>query len=793
MTPPDSASVRAPIGEPLPRPQSRRFLFGRGRYVDDVAVAGVAHVVYVRSPFAAADITGIDVAAAKAAPGVIAVVTGSEIAEWHDPWVATITNLPGQKSPPQHALALDRVRFQGEPVVAVVAESRAEAEDAAELVEVDYAPLEAVVDMETALDPATRVVSPELGDNLFWRMDIDPPGVSEAFARSTTVVEETFHIGRQTLAPLEPRGIVADYDPAEQRLTLTFATQVPHIMRYVFAKHLRLDEHRVRVVCPDVGGAFGLKIHTYGDEVATAILSMMLKRPLKFIADRLESFVSDVHCRDHRVKARLGLDAEGRITALEIDDLTAIGPFSVYPRSSGIEALLVCTFTGSPYHLPAFKAAGKVVFTNKNVMCQLRGVGMPIACSVGEGIIDKAARAAGIDPLDFRRRNLIPDDAYPYTTASGMPFESLSQQAALEKLAALMDYDGLRREQAELREQGVYRGIGLACFVEGTAPSPAIYGEGGAPISAQDTCTVRLEPSGALTCLVGVSEQGQGAEAVIAQVTAAAIGVAHTDIRVLMGDTDATPYGGGTWASRATAIAGEAARKAGVRLRANILGLAGQLLQARGETLDIRAGTIVDAATGEARMTLRELGHAIHFRTTEFAPDTHPEIAVTEQFSVRSRMFLYTNGAMGCHVEVDPETGFVTVLKVWCVEDCGTVVNPMLLDDQIRGGIVQGIGNTLYEELVYDGEGQLQNGSFIDYLLPMAGEMPDIEVAHIETPTAESGLGAKGAGEAGIIGAPGAVLNAINDALAPLGASVSRQPYTPERILAALGKVPSRD
>lgn len=781
-------SPGAPIGVSEPRWMTRRLLAGRGRYLDDVPTGPIGHVVFVRSPHAHARIRAIDTEAALASPGVIAVVAGAELAEHHTPWVGTITNLPPMKSPPQHALAIDLVRFQGEPVVAVVADSRALAEDAAELVEIDYEPLEPVVDPQAALEPGAVVITPDLGDNQLFEMAIPNGDVDAALADAETVVEATLTVNRQTLVSLEPRGLVARYDPAEQVLDIQQSTQVPNIMRYLFAKHLGLEEHRVRVAAPDVGGAFGIKIHTYQDEMATAVLAKMLARPVKFVADRLESFISDVHCRDHRISARIGLDADGKILGLAVDDLASIGPYSVYPRSSAIESLLVVLFSGAPYHLPTYRGSARTAFQTKNVVCQLRGVGMPLACSIGEAILDKAARAAGLDPLDVRRRNLIKDDSYPYQTASGMPFETLSQERALEKLVEMMGYDALRADQAEKRKEGIYRGIGLSFFIEGTSPGPAVYGEGGAPISAQDATTIRLEPNGGVTVASGASEQGQGLEAVLTQITAAGLGIDSNQVRVLTGDTDKTPYGGGTWASRATAIAGEATLRAARTLKHNILMVAGSLLQADAASLDIRAGVIVDATSGTQRMKLTDLGHICHFRQSELEPNLHPSIVVTEPWSVRSRMFLYTNGCMAMHVEVDVETGFTKVLKGWVVEDCGRVINPMLLDGQIRGGVVQGIGNALYEELVYDEAGQLRNGSLIDYLVPMAGEMPDIEVAHIESPTEESTLGAKGAGEAGVIGAPAAIQNAINDALSPFGVELFEQPFTPRRILEALGK-----
>ena len=366
------------------------------------------------------------------------------------------------------------------------------------------------------------------------------------------------------------------------------------MMQNLFAKHLGLEEHQVRVVSKDVGGSFGIKVHTYADEMATVALSRLLKRPIKFVADRIESFVTDIHARDHRIKARIGVKQDGTITAWEIDDLTGIGPYSVYPRTSGIEANQVVNLTGGPYTCPNYRARARVVFQNKNVMCQYRAVGHPIATAVTEGLVELAAQKIGMDPLEIRRRNLIPDDAHPSQGPSGIKFEALSHHSALAHLDSMMNYAGLRAEQEALRKKSIYRGIGFASFVEVTNPSAAFYGVGGAKISAQDGATVRLDATGAIFCHTGVSEQGQGAEAVIAQCVASSFGVPLDKVRVIMGDTDNTPYGGGTWASRAAGIGGEAAWQAGKALRQNVLSVAGSILQAKPESMDIRNGVVVD-------------------------------------------------------------------------------------------------------------------------------------------------------------------------------------------------------
>ena len=778
------------IGRSVPRPNLARLTQGRGQYVSDIALPRMVHVAFVRSPHAHARIVSITADAAKKMPGVITVVTGDELAKVMTPWVGVLTHLKGLKSAPQHAIAVDRACWQGEAVCAVVARTRAEAEDACELVDVGYEPLPAVVDPETALEAATPVIQPELGDNLCFERKLDVGTVDKAFAESDAVVETTFLFGRHTGVTNEPRSIVADWNPGEQRLTVYQGTQAPHMMQNLFAKHLGLAEHQVRVLTKDVGGSFGIKVHTYADEMATVALSKLLKRPVKFVADRIESFVTDIHARDHRIKARIGVSKDGAITAFEIDDLTGIGPYSVYPRTSGIEANQVVNLVGGPYTCPNYRAQARVVFTNKNVMCQYRAVGHPIAVAVTEGLVELAAAKIGMDPLELRRRNLFPDDAYPAQSASGLKFEKLSHHEALAHLDSMMNYAGLRAEQAKLRAQGIYRGIGFASFIEVTNPSAAFYGVGGARITSQDGATVKLDAQGMISIHSGVTEQGQGTEAVLAQCVASSFGVPLDRVRVVIGDTDNTPYGGGTWASRAAGIGGEAAWQAGKALRQNVLAVAGAMLQAKPEELDIRNGIVVDKVKGTERLSLDELARVAYFRPDTLPPGFQAELMATRHYVPRGWPFAFTNGIQASYLEVDTDTGFVKLLKHWCVEDCGTIINPQLVNEQNRGGVVQGLGAALFEQCLYDERGQMLNGNMADYLVPMAGEMPDIECGHVVSPTADSELGAKGAGEAGTAGAPASVMNAINDALRPLHAQpLTDMPFTPDKILRALGKV----
>jgi len=461
----------------------------------------------------------------------------------------------------------------------------------------------------------------------------------------------------------------------------------------------------------------------------------------------------------------------------------------MFPRTSGIEGNQVVNLTGGPYRHKAYRAKLKVVFQNKVPTCQYRGVGHPIACAVTEALVDGVAAKLGMDPIAFRQKNVIPDDAYPATGASGIKLEVLSHEACLREAKRVCDYDALHAEQKALRATGVHRGIGVAALIELTNPSAAFYGVGGARIASQDGATLRLEPSGALTVMSSVGEQGQGAEAIFAQIAADAVGVAIERVRVLTGDTDATPYGGGTWASRGAGIGGEAVLLAGQALRANILATAAAILQRGAAGLAVRRGAVIDTDTSAPLLDFAELGRVAYFRSDTLPKGFTPELMVTRHCAQRDHPFIFTNGVQVSHVEVDVDTGFVKLLKHWAVEDCGRVINPLLVDEQMRGAIVQGIGGVLFEECLYDTDGTLRNGNMADYLVPMAAEMPDIVVSHVQSPTKSSQLGAKGAGEAGTAGAPGAVMNAINDALAPFGVRVASQPITPEKILRALGKI----
>ena len=779
-------AVGSEIGRSPARLMARRAVEGRGKYVDDLVLPRMVDVTYVRSPYAHADILAIDVSAAKAFPGVIAVVTGAEIAERMTPWLGVMDNQPALKSMPQYALAVDRALWQGEPVAAIVAETRAIAEDAAELVAIDWQERPAVSNMERALDADAPVIHAELGNNKMYERIAESGDIEAGFAASTHIVDGTFEFGRHTGVTLEPRAIVSSYDPSEKRLMVYYGGQAPHMIRVLFSRHLGLPERDIRVLTQDCGGSYGIKSHLYGDEFATAVLSIMLGRPVRWRADRIESFVSDIHARHHRVRARMGIDVDGHILAFEIDDLVGGGPYSAFPRTSIVEGNQVINITGGPYRIPHFRGKTMVVFQNMVPISQYRAVGHPMGIVACDSLLEKAAEVIGIDRLEIRRRNFVSDDSYPANTPAGVALHDLSHEACLKKLTEIVGLDALAADRDAARAKGIQRGIGFASFIKGTNPGALIYGPAKVPISAQDGCTVRFEPAGDVTCLIGVTEQGQGTETMAAQVVASAIGVAFEKVRVITGDTDAMPYGGGTYGSRGAGIGGEAAWRAAITLRGQILELAGVLLQADAQSLDIRDGVAVDADTGNERITLAELGNIAFLRSYELPDDYHPTLVATERFRVRD--YIFTNAAHAAYVEVDTDTGFLKVLKYWVVEDCGRVINPLLVAEQQRGSVVTGLGDALYEHCIYDAAGQLLNATMADYLVPMAAEMPDIVVEHVMTPTSKTTLGAKGAGESGTAGAPQTILSAVNDAIRPFGGAISNVPVTPEDVLQALDR-----
>lgn len=771
------------IGECLPRDRARRAVAGQGRYTDDLRLPRMAHAAFLRSPHAHARIRGFDLAEAMAVPGVIAIFTGADLEEVLPPYAAPHGQFPTLRAPDQRALPIERTLWCGEALALVVAVSRAVAEDAVERIAADLEPLPPIASIEAALDPNGPALHPAIGGNVGLDLAEGNAAPGSADGDGAVVVEATFAFGRHTAATLETRTIVADWRSAEGVLEVHQSHQCPHQQQDIYARLLGLPQHAVRVICGDVGGAFGMKQQLYGDELAVCAASRLLDRPVKFVADRLESFVSDTHAREHSVTARLSATPEGRLVGLEVDDRFGAGAYSQYPRSSVGEGAHVLRLSGAAYRLDRYAGRLRLAYQNKPLVGHYRSVGHPIACAVTEALVDRMAERLALDPAELRRRNYVRTDDLPHTTPAGVVLDQVSLAECQTRLEQLVDYPRLRREQQALRRRGIHRGLGLAAVVELTATGPGYYGGGGVRVSAQDGVTVRLEPDGSVRAATSLTDQGQGIDTGLQQVIAETLGVEAARVRVDSGDSATTPSGGGAWASRGASVGGEAALRAARRLKRQILDLAAALLQGRPDSLDLRAGVVVDAG-GTARLPFDDLAAVAHFRQHELPPGVQPELAATAFFVPRERPYIAANGVQFSHVEVDVETGVVRLLDHAVVHDSGRLLNPMLAEEQIRGGVVQGIGAALFEELRYE-DGQLTNGSFADYLVPMAAEMPDIRIAHLETPDSSTELGARGVGEAGVAGASAAVLNAVNDALSALtDRRLCRLPITPARLLA---------
>lgn len=772
------------VGRSLRRPDDPRLLAGRGRFVDDLQLPRMVHAAFVRSPHAHARLAGLDVERARRMPGVAGVLVGAEADRLCRPYRGVLQHYRSMKTGAMRPLAVDRVRYAGEPVVVVAARDRAEAEDAAEHVAVAYELLPPVLSPERALAPGAPLIYPELGDNLIYETALAAGDAAAAFAAAHRVYRRTFTTGRHTGVPIEPRSLVAEFDPSTRALSVWMSTQVPHMMQAVLAELFDLAEHRVRVVAPDVGGSFGIKIHVYQDDVAACALAIALGRPVKWVATRRESFCSDIHAREQSIEVEVAAGADGTLAAMRARITAGVGPCSAYPRSSVVEGGQVLRLLPGPYRLRHYEARLRVVAQNKVVTSQYRAVGHPIATAVTESMLDVVARDLGLDPAEVRRRNLIRADELPYTSATGNVYDSGSYQAALAHLLDAAGYAALRREQTAARAAGRLAGIGLSCFLELTGPGAQFYGVGGAPIAGQEGTTVRLEPSGAVTALVGVTDQGQGTATALAQIIGGELGLDLDRVAVRSGDTAMVPYGGGTWASRGMPIGGAATLLAARALSERIRRAAAVLLEAAPEDLELGGGRVAVRGTANRGLSLRELARTVHFRSSELA-GLEPSLEATVHFA-NPAPWTFTNGAHLAAVEVDGETGAVRVVRYVAVDDCGRVVNPALVEGQIAGGVAQGLGGALGEHCVYDEAGHLLTGTLLDYPVPTAADLPPIEVHHLETPAPGLPGGFKGAGEAGTAGAPAAVLNAVNDALAPLGAMITDQPLTRERVWRAI-------
>jgi aerobic carbon-monoxide dehydrogenase large subunit len=763
------------VGQSVPRREDPRLLTGHGQYVDDVVVPGMLHAAFVRSDLARGRITRLDVEAARAVPGVRAVLTGADLNVGLGSMQPTMFQGDQPPSPcaPLRPLADRDVRFVGDPIALVVAESRYLAEDAGELVEVDLEPLPPVIDPERAVAETVELVHPELGSNVAQRTESPPdPALDAVFDGAAHLVTETIVQHRHTCVPMETRGVVAGYEPATGALDVWISTQNPHEVRQTCSRLLAVPEHRIRVRMGDVGGGFGQKYFAPRDELAVIAAAHRLGCTIKWIEDRRENLIASNHARADRMTVRMALDDDGHILGAHLDHLEDCGAYPV--GGTGAMGVFVAMLFPGPYRIPKLGFRSTAVWTNTCGRGAYRGPWM-METVAREEMLDLAARRVGLDPLELRRRNCVGADELPFTTAMGMVLDHVTPAETLEQAVDLIGYDAFRAEQRRAIDDGRLVGIGIGLYVEPTSMASGSIGV--------ETATVRVQPSGTVTVHLGTGSHGQSIETTMAQVVAEHLGVDYDDVQVVQGDTASAPFGGGTGGSRTAVVAGGATRDASLQVRDKAAQIAAHLLESAPEDLESAGGRISVRGTPTRGVSLAEVANVALNAPLQLPPELNPGLEAT--VSYQAPPITWSNACHVCTVEVDPATGKVTVLRYVVSEDCGVMINPMVVEGQIAGGVVQGLGGVLYEHLIYDEDGNPLTTTFLDYLLPTAAEVPAIEYGHVETRSPTPG-GHKGMGEGGAIGAPPCVFNAVADALASRGAVLTDQPLTPSRILDAL-------
>jgi carbon-monoxide dehydrogenase large subunit len=778
------------IGAAVKRKEDRRFLLGKGQYVDDIVLPDQTYAVFVRSMYAHARIKGVDTAAAKAAPGVVGVFTGDDIAAdglggLPCGWLIKSKDGSNMVEPAHPALAQGKVRHVGDPVAMVVATSKAAARAAAGLVDVDYDALPAVGLLADAFKPGAPVVHDEAKGNVCYDWHIgDPVATDAAFAKAAHVVELDLTNNRLAPNAIEPRAAIGDYNAANDHYTLYTTSQNPHVIRLLMgAFTLHVPEHKLRVVAPDVGGGFGSKIFHYAEELMVTWGSRKIGRPVKWTADRSEAFLSDAQGRDHISHARLALDGNGKILGLQVSTQANLGAY-LSTFGSSVPTYLYATLLSGPYDMPAIYAEVKAAFTNTVPVDAYRGAGRPEAAYLLERLMDKAARQLGIDRIDLRRRNLIRPDQFPYQTAVALQYDIGNYQATLDLALQQIDYAGYDKRKAASAARGKLRGFGISTYIEacGIAPS-AIAGALGARAGLYEAANVRVNPTGSVTIFTGTHSHGQGHETTFAQIVAEKLGVSIDNVDVVHGDTDRILFGMGTYGSRSAAVGGSALVKALDKVIDKGKKIAAHLLEASVGDIEFKDGNYRVIGTDKVK-AFGEIAF------TAYVPHNYPietlEPGLEESAYYDPKNFTFPGGCHLVEVEIDPETGVAEVVEVAIADDVGTIINPMIVDGQAHGGLAQGIGQALYEEVRYDAEGQLTNGSFMDYCMPRAADLPNFKVGNHVTACTHNPIGVKGVGECGAIGVPPAVINAIIDALTPLGVTDMSMPATPEKIWRAI-------
>src|SRR5919199_1000947 len=771
------------VGRSIPRVEDARHLTGRGLFVDDIERPRMLYAAFTRSPFGAARIKGVSVEDALEIPGVQRVITRSDlegILGLHP--VLERPEFVGVEVP---LLSGEKVCHAGEPVAMVLADSPHVAEEGAEAVSVDYERQEPVVSLDVALAEGARTVHEEMEDNVL--LDVHAPGdpdIDEVFEQAPVVVEATFDTGRLAALPMEGRACLAEWDGRENKLILYTSTQVPFIVRNALADTLELPQQRIRVIAPDVGGGFGQKCVVSREELLVSIAAQRLRRPVKWTEHRQENLTAAFHGHEQRYEVSAAFDEEGKLLALKADIVCDVGAYSCYPFTCGVEPLMAALEMPGPYRLKHYWSRARAVTTNKAPMAPYRGVSRPQITLVMERLMQKAAKRVGIDAVEIRRRNLVTADEFPYESPSGAVYDPGSYIESLEKCVEALDLGAWRKRQEEARREGRLIGIGFSCFAERTAYGTRAFALRKMAITpGLDNAYMRMDPSGNVTVAVGTCGHGQGHQTTLAQIAADELGIAPDKILVRQGDTETTPYGWGTFASRSLVVGGGATKRAAAILAQEIKDVASHLLEADPGDLEIKDGKVCVRGSSNHYIEVAAVARAAHLEAHQLPEGEAGTLEASAGFDPPGT---FSNATHGAVVEVEPETGGVRIERYVVAEDCGGMINPMIVEGQVRGGVAQGIAAALYEQIVYDDEGQLVTSTLMDYLVPTAAEIPSIEILHLETPCEYTETGAKGMGEGGTMGAPAAIASAVADALSHLDIEIDSLPVTPDRVRAAI-------
>ena len=773
------------VGQPIPRVEDERLLRGYGAYIDDIPEPpDTLHLAFVRSPHAHALIRGVDGTRALDMPGVVAVLSGAEIVLLGKPLIADY-DIPDYKVTEWPLMADERVRFVGDTVAVIIAESAYAAEDGLEVVDVDYEILDPLIGLEAALAPDAQLVHPEIGDNLPFHKMFESDGFGAAWNLGQRTFSTEFRSARVACVSIEPRGAFAIYDRGRDFLTFYASTQVPHLLRTGISEHLDWPETSIRVLTADVGGGFGMKAHIYPEEVIAAALARKFRCSIKWIQDRPDDLLTSTQARDYKYQVSMALDDDAVIVAVRAKVFVNIGAYSAYPYGCSAEAGGGAIYLPGPQRFKHYAYETCSVFTHTCPTSVYRGVAAPVANTAFEGLMDRASRELGIDPAEFRRRNLIKPEQMPFVNSIGIKYESGSYIESLDRGLAFVDYEKRRAEQTDSRlVDGKYRGIGIAATIEHTGQGASRYrARGILRLPGFDSAQVRMEPDGKVIAHPSHANAGQGHITTFAQIVADRLGVKFEDVTIAEGDTSEAPYGTGTFASRAAVTGGGALIKAANQVREKILATAGELLEVNSVDIVLEDGNAGVKGVPDLSVSIKDIAAIAYSIDNRVLPEgLEYGLEATDFYDPEPGVSI-TNGMFVAAVSIDAATGKISVDELHAVHDCGRVINPMVVAGQVHGGIAQALGQALSEVVRYDDDGQLLSGHLLDYLLPVAADTPDITVDHIESPSPDTLGGFKGSGEGGVMGGLPAIVNAVNDALSGLGVAVNRFPMTPDYIL----------